>query len=72
MKDKMPDAVYGLPYEDGNEYVRRDLYTALKERNARLVEALDHLLDSQQFDADSGYRLHGIKVAKQALAENKE
>lgn len=39
----------------------------LEKEVERLREALDHLYDAQTFERDSGYYLHGMRKAKQAL-----
>jgi hypothetical protein len=54
-------------------YEAADVITALKERNARLVEALENILDSVALcDGYEVCQKDDFSDAKQSLAENKE
>ena len=62
-------------------YTRTDLYTSLERKNARLVEALEEVLNNyegyefnpktQKYDIPI-HSADVLNIAKQALAENKE
>ena len=89
MTEKMPDEIYafaaidekcGAWHQNKNRaldetsYTRKDLFTALQERNARLVEALE-LIQNDFIHGEKGRGISAegiLEICGKALVENKE